>query len=241
VKAAKHDRHVERIRRRAEHVALPTARIQVQTRPAYYLADVVPEPPRRTLALTIDDGPDPDWTPTVLRLLDKYRMQATFCIVGVHVASYPRLVRDIARAGHAIVNHSYSHPLNFARLNERRIVHEITANQQLIEQTVKVTPQLFRSPGGDWSRFVYRALAAYDLLPLEWDVDPEDWTLPGRRVIQRRMLRAQPNDIVLCHDGGGDRQETVRALRRVLPKWKHSGYTVVPLRVPETRWQDLQR
>jgi peptidoglycan/xylan/chitin deacetylase (PgdA/CDA1 family) len=168
----------------------------------------------------------------VLRLLDKYRMQASFCVVGAHADAYPKLIRDIHRAGHVIVNHTYTHVMPFNRQTEKRIVNEITRTQQAIEKAAKVTPQLFRAPGGAWSPFVFRAVAAYDLIPLDWDIDPMDWTEPGTRKIERKMLRGRPNDIVLCHDGGGNRSETVRALRKVLPEWKHRGYVTVALVAP---------
>jgi peptidoglycan/xylan/chitin deacetylase (PgdA/CDA1 family) len=158
-------------------------------------------------------------------------MQASFCIVGVHAAAYPNLVRDIARAGHVIVNHSYTHTQPFNDLTEKRIVWEITKTQHTIEKAAKVTPLLFRAPGGDWSHFIYRACAAYGVEPLDWDVDPQDWALPGTKKIERRMLRAKAGEIVLCHDGGGNRAETVRALRTVLPKWRHRGLTTMPLHI----------
>jgi peptidoglycan/xylan/chitin deacetylase (PgdA/CDA1 family) len=186
---------------------------------------------RHEIALTIDDGPDPDYTPDVLRLLDKYQMQASFCVIGVHADAYPKLIRDIAKAGHILVNHSYTHVLPFNQLPEKRIVTEITKTQRAIERAAGVTPQLFRSPGGDWSRFIFRACASYGLEPLDWDVDPRDWARPGTRRITRRMLRAKPGEIVLCHDGGGNRIQTVRALRKVLPTWQKKGLLTIPLHV----------
>jgi peptidoglycan/xylan/chitin deacetylase (PgdA/CDA1 family) len=219
-------------RHRVEHVTLPPATVDVQSRPAYAVHDLLPDAPHRAIALTIDDGPDPEWTPKVLRLLDKYRVQATFCVVGVHVAAYPGLVRDVHRAGHAIVNHTWSHPLPFASLTEKQIVAQISRNQRAIEAAAGVTPQLFRAPGGEWSPFVYRAIAAYGLRPLDWDIDPADWATPGTRKIIRRMQRAKPDDIVLCHDGGGDRHETVQALRTVIPSWKRRNLDLVTLLLP---------
>jgi peptidoglycan/xylan/chitin deacetylase (PgdA/CDA1 family) len=226
--------HGKAPRRRAkvEHVTLPPARVPVQHQPAYYVHDLLPNAPKRAIALTIDDGPDPDWTPKVLRLLDKYDVQATFCVVGVHVTAYPNLVRDVHRAGHAIVNHSWSHPLPFASLTEKQIVAQILDNQRAIERAAGVTPELFRAPGGEWSPFIYRALAAYGLRPLDWDVDPADWSMPGTRRVVHRMLKARPNDIVLCHDGGGNRHETVQALRTVLPAYKRRKLDLVTLSLP---------
>jgi peptidoglycan/xylan/chitin deacetylase (PgdA/CDA1 family) len=225
--------HSQRRHRAEEHVTLPPPQVRVRSHPIYKISDIDPHPPKKAIALTVDDGPDPDWTPKVLRLLDKHHMQASFCVVGIHADAYPRLIRDIHKAGHVIVNHSYTHVQPFNRQSEKRIVAEITRTQRAIERAAKVTPELFRSPGGDWSHFVFRAIAAYGLTPLDWDVDPEDWARPGRRKIQHAMLRGRPGDIVLCHDGGGNRSETVRALRRVLPAWKHRGYTTIPLIVPK--------
>jgi peptidoglycan-N-acetylglucosamine deacetylase len=220
---------------KVEHVTLPPPRVTVRSQPAYAVHDLLPAAPHRAIALTIDDGPDPEWTPKVLRLLDKHRVRATFCVVGIHVAAYPSLVRDIHRAGHAIVNHTWSHPLPFASLPEKQIVAQITRNTRAIEVAAGVTPQLFRAPGGEWSPFVYRAIAAYGLVPLDWDVDPADWARPGTRKIIRRMRRAGPDDIVLSHDGGGNRRETVQALRKVIPSWKRRNLEMVPLLLPPQR------
>jgi peptidoglycan-N-acetylglucosamine deacetylase len=217
---------------KAEHVALPPPKVRVHARPIYEVKDLLHHPPHRAIALTVDDGPDPDWTPKVLRLLDKYRMQASFCVVGLQAEAHPRLIRDIAKAGHVLVNHTYTHVQPFNRQTEQRIVAEITRTQRAIERVAKVEPQLFRAPGGSWSPFIFRAIAAYGLLPLDWDIDPDDWARPGTKKIERAMFRGRPGDIVLCHDGGGNRSETVRALRKVLPVWKRRHYTTIPLVVP---------
>jgi peptidoglycan/xylan/chitin deacetylase (PgdA/CDA1 family) len=216
---------------REERVTLPPAQLNVRKSPAYSVAELIPDAPKHAIALTIDDGPDPLYTPTVLRLLDKYQTQASFCVVGVHADAYPKLVRDIARAGHILVNHSYTHPLPFTTLPEKRIVAEITRTQVAIEKASGVTPQLFRAPGGEWSKFVFQAVAAYNLEPLDWDVDPRDWAMPGTKHIVKAMLRARPGEIVLCHDGGGNRSETVKALRKVLPSWQRRGLATIPLQI----------
>jgi peptidoglycan/xylan/chitin deacetylase (PgdA/CDA1 family) len=217
---------------RLEPVKLPPPKVRVRTRPVYSIDELIKDPPKHAIALTVDDGPDPEWTPKVLRLLDKHRMQASFCIIGINADNNQKLVRDVHRAGHVIVNHSYTHIQPFNRQTEKRVVEEITRTQRSIERATKETPQLFRAPGGDWSPFIFRAVAAYGLTPLDWDVDPDDWQMPGTRAIEKAMLKGRPGDIVLCHDGGGNRSETVRALRKVLPAWKHRGYTTIPLVVP---------
>src|SRR6201999_4429640 len=91
------DHGAKRGRARDEKVTLPPAQINVRKSPAYSVAELIPDAPKHAIALTIDDGPDPLYTPTVLRLLDKYQTQASFCVVGVHADAYPKLVRDIAR------------------------------------------------------------------------------------------------------------------------------------------------
>jgi peptidoglycan/xylan/chitin deacetylase (PgdA/CDA1 family) len=218
-------------RLRNERVTLPPPQLNVRSSPAYQVSQLIPDAPKHAIALTIDDGPDPLYTPSVLKLLEKYQTQASFCVVGEHAAAYPGLVRDIASAGHIIVNHSYTHLLPFNTLSEKRIVWEITKTQSTIEKVAGVTPQLFRSPGGEWSRFIYQAIAAYGLEPLDWDVDPRDWALPGTNNIVKAMLKARPGEIVLCHDGGGNRSETVKALRKVLPTWQRRGLLTIPLHV----------
>jgi peptidoglycan/xylan/chitin deacetylase (PgdA/CDA1 family) len=214
-----------------EPAKLPPLKLRPRSHPAYQVSDLIPNPPKHAIALTIDDGPDPEWTPKVLRLLDRLHMQASFCVVGVHADAYPRMVRDVVKAGHVVVNHSYTHMLPFNELTQKRIVWEITKTQHAIEKASGFTPQLFRAPGGDWSKFILKACAAYGLEPLDWDVDPRDWARPGTKVVEKRMLHARPGEIVLCHDGGGDRGETVRALRKVLPTWKHRGYDTITLHV----------
>jgi peptidoglycan/xylan/chitin deacetylase (PgdA/CDA1 family) len=221
----------KRGRAREERATLPPAQVNVRKSPAYSVDELIPDAPKHAIALTIDDGPDPLYTPTVLRLLDKYQTQASFCVVGVHAEAYPKLVRDIARAGHILVNHTYSHPLPFTSLPQKRIVAEITKTQSAIENASGVTPQLFRAPGGEWSKFVFQAVAAYGLEPLDWDVDPRDWAMPGTKQIVKAMLKARPGEIVLCHDGGGNRSETVKALRKVLPSWQRRGLATIPLQI----------
>jgi peptidoglycan-N-acetylglucosamine deacetylase len=229
---AEHETKAQRAARlRSERVTLPPAQLTVRDRPAYQVDQLISDPPKQAIALTVDDGPDPEYTPKVLRLLDKYDTQASFCVIGEHAEAYPGLIRDIARAGHILVNHSYTHVLPFNTLSEKRTVWEITKTQSTIEKVSGVTPRLFRAPGGEWSPFIFRAVSAYGLEPLDWDIDPRDWAMPGTKKIVRRMLKAQPGEIVLCHDGGGNRSETVRALRKVLPTWQRKGIITIPLSV----------
>jgi peptidoglycan/xylan/chitin deacetylase (PgdA/CDA1 family) len=185
--------------------------------------------PRDAIMLTIDDGPDPTWTPRILRLLQRYDVQATFCSIGAHAASYPALLRAVVGDGHHVANHTFSHPLALPSLSPAQISSQIVDTQDAIVRATGVTPRLFRSPGGNWGRRVYAGIAPHDLIPLDWDVDPRDWSIPGTAHIVAKMLAAEPGDVVLCHDGGGNRSETYAALATVIPRLKARGLRFVTL------------
>jgi len=210
---------------------LPPPRVRVWSSPAYRVRQLVPNAPANAIGLTIDDGPS-SWTPEVLAVLARNATAANFCMVGVHVDAYPALARAVATAGHGLVNHSQDHRQPFNLLPAHTMLAEIRVAQRAIRTATGRTPRLFRAPGGDWSPLVLRATAAVGLLPLDWDVDPRDWARPGTSQIIRALLRVRPGDIVLCHDGGGDRSETVRALATVLPIWRERGLLPIHLDRP---------
>jgi peptidoglycan/xylan/chitin deacetylase (PgdA/CDA1 family) len=182
--------------------------------------DYQPRLPPNTVALTIDDGPDHQWTPQVLALLRKNQVKSTFSIVGVRAAKHPELVRQIVAEGHGVCNHSMTHPQPFVGLAPARIGAEIGGGLEAIYRACGVVPRVFRSPGGEWSPPVLEAAARGGMVPIDWDVDPRDWSRPGSAFITGRLLAARPGDILLCHDGGGNRAETVASLKAVLPVLK---------------------
>ncbi|WP_250279211.1 polysaccharide deacetylase family protein [Frankia sp. Cppng1_Ct_nod] len=191
--------------------------------------DLLPNAPSNAVALTIDDGPDPRWTPQILDLLRRYDVQATFCLVGVEAHAQRGLVGRMVAEGHSICNHTMTHPIPFSRRAPGKIEDEIARAQSVIVDVSGTTPRLFRSPGGDWSPDVLAAAAHNNMIPIDWDIDPRDWTRPGSTTITQRLLAARPGDILLCHDGGGNRAQTVEALRMVLPRLKTDGYAFVTL------------
>ncbi|WP_007514884.1 MULTISPECIES: polysaccharide deacetylase family protein [Pseudofrankia] len=220
--------------------ATPTAAATsaaVRKRPVYTVHQILPQAPANAVALTLDDGPDPSWTPRVLALLRKYDVRATFCLVGRQARAHPDLVRQIVADGHAICNHTMTHPQPFAHRSAAAIEQEIDQAQSAITAAAGTAPRLFRSPGGDWSPAVLEAAAKRGLTPIGWDVDPRDWSRPGTQKIVDNLLAAKPGDIMLCHDGDGDRSsdtgtdrsETVQALEVALPQLKSKGYTFVTL------------
>ncbi|WP_422769014.1 polysaccharide deacetylase family protein [Plantactinospora sp. WMMC1484] len=183
--------------------------------------------PGRSVALTVDDGPHPEWTPRMLELLDRHRVRATFFLIGARVREHPDLARRIREAGHAIGNHSMSHPQPFAALPPARLRAEIADAQGWIGDAVGAAPRLFRAPGGNWSPAVLRAGADLGLAPVDWTVNPSDWRSPGVARITRRLSRSRPGHVLLCHDGGGDRSQTVEALETVLPRLLDRGLRFV--------------
>lgn len=171
------------------------------------------------VALTFDDGPDPRWTPQVLELLRRHRVKATFCVVGELVAAYPELVRRIAGAGHTLCNHSWSHDFGLGsrpRAEIRRDLERTNAAIRTAAPGHKIS--YYRQPGGAWTRRVVEVAEQLGMSSLHWAVDPRDWARPGAGAIADEVAATTGRGaIVLLHDGGGERDGTVDALRRILP------------------------
>ena len=180
----------------------------------------------RTVALTFDDGPGP-FTGQVLDLLAQYHVQATFCQIGNQAAVNPALVKHILAAGHRLCDHTVDHPQPMRTLPHATQVHEITAAKEMISKAGGPGTQIrwFRAPGGDFSPENRRIAVQDGLRPLGWTVDPRDWSRPGVASIVATVKRElRPGGIVLMHDGGGDRSQTVAALRELLPWMTRQGY-----------------
>jgi peptidoglycan-N-acetylglucosamine deacetylase len=179
---------------------------------------------RKRIALTIDDGPSPEYTPQVLRLLEKYRVTATFSMIGLEVHAYPGLVREVAAAGHKIANHTWSHP-DLVYLSPAAVADQVSRATGAIHHATGRVPALFRAPYGAWSPAVLRQCAQAGMTPLDWSVDPRDWSRPGVAAIVGNIMRnTRTGSIILEHDGGGNRAQTVAALKIVLPRLLHAGY-----------------
>jgi cellulose synthase/poly-beta-1,6-N-acetylglucosamine synthase-like glycosyltransferase/peptidoglycan/xylan/chitin deacetylase (PgdA/CDA1 family)/spore germination protein YaaH len=188
------------------------------------------------VAITFDDGPDPRWTPKILDILKGANVKAAFFLVGANAERYPNLVRRIVNEGHEIGNHTYYHP-NLALCWPEHIRLELNATQLLLETITGRATTLFRPPyAADTSPSQLSELIplriAEDLnyLVVLENIDPEDWAKPGADIILRRVKQQRRDgSIILLHDAGGDRSQTVQALPRIL-EWLHTrGDTVVPL------------
>ncbi len=188
------------------------------------------------VAITFDDGPDPRWTPKILDILKAVNVKAAFFLVGVNAERYPGLVRRIVNEGHEIGNHTYYHP-NLALCWPEHIRLELNATQLLLETITGRATTLFRPPyAADTGPTQLSELAplkiAEDLnyLVVLESIDPQDWAKPGADIILRRVKQQRRDgSVILLHDAGGDRSQTVEALPRILD-WLHTrGDTVVPL------------
>ena len=191
----------------------------------------------KDIVLTFDDGPDPKWTPEVLKALEELNAPATFFVLGDQAMQYPDLVGDVDSAGHLIGNHTFTHP-HLDRLTPAEQRVELNTTARLLEGLTGTRSPLFRAPytaNVDPSR-------AEDLGPLRValkdgyvfvgaNIDPLDWSHPGAKVIAKSMVdqAEQGGRIVLLHDGGGDRAETVAALRIAVPELRRRGYKFVAL------------
>ncbi|MGV9278728.1 polysaccharide deacetylase family protein [Streptomyces griseosporeus] len=185
----------------------------------------------RTMVLTFDDGPDPRYTPGILDTLREYDVRAMFFVCG-EMASYNKdLLARMADEGHVVGNHTWSHPL-LTKLRRGQIRSEMERTSDVIEDAYGERPQWFRAPYGAWNRAAFQLGAELGMEPLAWTVDTLDWTTPGTgTIVDRVESGAAPGVVVLSHDAGGDRSQSVRALRRYLPQLLDSGYHItVPRR-----------
>lgn len=171
------------------------------------------------VALTFDDGPDPRYTPQALALLRSYHVKATFCLVGQNAHAFPQLVRQIVAEGHTLCNHSWRHDMRLGSRSVSAIRTDLVATDNAIRAAVPgATISYYRQPGGFWTRNVVAVARELGMTPLGWAVDPRDWRRPGAGIIAGRV-KAQTvrGSIVLLHDAGGDRSQTMAALGSILP------------------------
>ncbi|MCX4469782.1 Peptidoglycan-N-acetylglucosamine deacetylase [Micromonospora sp. MW-13] len=171
------------------------------------------------VALTFDDGPDPQYTPQVLALLRAYGVKATFCVVGENAQNHPDLIQAIVADGHTLCNHSWQHDVLLGKRSPSVIRADLLRTNAAIRDAVPDAPiGYFRQPGGAWTYPVVSAAEELGMTPMHWTVDPSDWRAPGAAKIASAVLAGvQPGAVVLLHDAGGDRQGTVDALHDILP------------------------
>ncbi|TRV75734.1 polysaccharide deacetylase family protein [Streptomyces sp. 130] len=199
----------------------------VRTRPFEQLTDI-----GHAMVLSFDDGPDPLHTPHILDTLREHDVRAMFFLCGEMANDNRDLVRRIFDEGHTVGNHSWTHPL-VTELTRAGITDELGRTSDVIEEITGAAPLWYRAPYGAWNRDSFEIGAALGMEPMAWTVDTLDWTVPGTATIVRRVRQgAGPGAVVLSHDAGGDRSQSVAALRRYLPALLDDGYR---LTVPRRR------
>lgn len=181
----------------------------------------------RGVNITIDDGPDPTWTPQVLAVLKEYGVKATFCMVGTQAQAHPDLVKQVVAAGHRLCDHTVSHD---TAMDKKPVSYQsqqiLDAERMITQASGGVRPMYYRAPGGAFTPASRKLAASHGMRPLGWNVDTKDFERPGTDVIVATVERELPNGpTLLFHDAGGDRSQTVAALRRVLPELKQQGYS----------------
>jgi peptidoglycan-N-acetylglucosamine deacetylase len=191
---------------------------------------IAPQKPNE-LALTYDDGPNPEWTPQLLDILARQNIRATFFLIGSYAARQPALVRQIAAAGHVIGNHSWHHP-NLALTPAARVRNELTRAKTTIEAITGKKIHLFRPPFGARRPEVLKIARSIGLTPVMWNAMTNDWSNPNAESIAKNLIakirRNQQNGVasnIVLHDGShtdpeAERGPSITATKRIISQFK---------------------
>lgn len=212
---------------RATHITTPTpikVHAPMLNYPLFNGNTHIPE-----VALTFDDGPNPYYTPQVLAVLQRYGIKATFFDVGYLVADYPNIVRQEYRQGNIVANHSWSHPV-LTSFSAQGIQSQLTSTTNIILATLGARPTFFRPPYGAINNQVLAQARNLHYTTVMWDGSAEDWNLPGvYTIVNKTLYYARDGAILLLHDGGGNRAETVAALPIIISTLKSRGFKFVTI------------
>jgi len=186
-------------------------------------------PGDKVVALTFDDGPDPIFTPQVLDLLAQHRAPATFFMIGWEAAASPDLVKRIAGGGNGVASHTWSHA-DLTRQSDAGLRLQVDKTAALLSSLTGSNVTCIRPPQGHVNPGLVRRLSDRGMTTVLWSSDTRDWTRPGTETIVRRALAGvSPGTIILLHDGGGDRRQTLEALPRIIDGIRSQGYRLVPI------------
>jgi peptidoglycan/xylan/chitin deacetylase (PgdA/CDA1 family) len=184
-------------------------------------------PHRYRVAIGFDDGPDTD-TPAFVRMLASNHATATFFMIGQQVSSTFRetMLREL-REGDVLGDHTFTHP-DLTRTGDVR--GQLQRTLSVIRAQTGYTPCVFRPPYGSYSSSVVRTAASLGLATVTWNVDPSDYTQPGTGAIEQRVLaQVQPGSIIISHDGGGPRGQTLAAYPKIISALRRRGYGIVTI------------
>jgi len=190
--------------------------------------------PQKAVALTFDDGPDPERTPAVLDSLQKHNVHATFFVVGYRAEKYPELLQQVAAQGHEIANHSYSHSYASFKINKTDIFSdEIDKTNAIIQDLTSQNSVLFRPPGGYLSDNLVELIKQKQLTIAywTWQQDSKDWKVgnSGTSIANHIINNIQPGQIILLHDGAANGLQTAQAVDILLTKLTSEGYRFVTM------------
>lgn len=178
------------------------------------------------VALSFDDGPDPRWTPAILQILKEENVKATFCTIGYLAQRHPELVKAEFDAGNLVCDHSMHHILTLPSRPHPQIVDEVDQAADVIRSITGQNPLFYRPPGGNLNPDIINTAHQRGLRVLKWSVDPKDYTKPPAPVILARIeAKVGPGAVILMHDGGGDRSQTVAMLKQLIDDLKKRGFT----------------
>jgi len=189
----------------------------------------------KRISLTFDDGPAAPFTSQILEVLHDHQVPATFFLCGRDVEQYPELVQRIAREGHEVGNHTYSHLFVYFK-TRRRLAREIDRTQDCIERLIGRRPRFFRPPyGARWFGLV-PTLRARGMHLVLWSATGYDWIKDAPGIVESALEELRPGAVILLHDGQeprrqdpADRSRTVEALPQIIAGARARGYSFVPL------------
>ena len=176
---------------------------------------------KKKVAITFDDGPNPDYTPDLLKGLKERGVSATFFLLGKEVEKYPELVEQMHAEGHLIGTPSYEH-VNLCNLTDEKAIEQVDKTNALIEKITGERPQFIRPPYGCWKKNLDYKTSMIEVL---WDVDPLDWKTGNSDVVVSRVLKnVEEGDIILLHDASAS---SVKAALSIIDKLQEDGYLFV--------------
>nr|WP_277585254.1 polysaccharide deacetylase family protein [Psychrobacillus antarcticus] len=183
----------------------------------------------KVVALTFDDGPHKKHTTQILDLLEQYDAKGTFFIVGEQAEKNPEIILRMFEEGHELANHTYTHPNS---TNVSKIMKEIKQTNDTIYSITGYTPNLFRPVEGQYTDAMIEEVVkdGFQVVMWSWHQDTEDWRNPGvNRIVNTVLKGIKEGDVILFHDGGGNRTQTVKALEKILPELQSQGYKFVTI------------
>ena len=191
----------------------------------------------KVIALTFDDGPSDEYTGKILDLLKKYSAHATFFVIGERIEEKwgKNLVAREQEEGHQVCTHTYDHAraaggTDITLMSAEKQIEEVTKGKSAIAKAIKGdVSSVVRLPGGNLSELTCRIIAPYVSAEIGWNVDTGDWKMPGSNIVLQHLKLASAGDVVLCHDGGGDRSDTVEALGQFLKEYNEKGYKFITI------------